>query len=323
MSIRLGIIGLGAMGAELLEVATIHPDFTVVLGADIDQAAVEHSRTKYPNVTFSTVPDEVIDSDEIEAVYIATPPKFHADYSIRAMKRGKHVFCEKPLAISIAGGEAMLVATRETGVVNAVNFALADRHAFLEIERAFKAGEIGEVRRVDIRFLFPKWPRDFQVDAAWLNRREQGGFIREVFSHFVYITDRLLGPLNAKRIDIEFPTPGSESRVDALLNAGGIPVTVFGQTAVAAPETYEWYILGNRRSYCLRNWGQLLVSDGGEWSSVELNGERGTEYTRLTSFATAIRGGEQINLADFAAAFRVQKIVESFHSTASASGANA
>lgn len=318
--IRLGIVGLGAMGEEMLDVAVAHPDFTVAIAADIADQAVERVRSKHPEIIFSANPDDVIEAD-VDAVYIAAPPKFHADYAIRGMKNGKHVFCEKPLAISIADGDAMLAAAKETGLVNAVNFALADRNVFLEIERAFKAREIGEIRGIEMRFLFPKWPRDFQADAAWLDGREQGGFIREVFSHFAYITDRLLGPITAKQIEIDHPAGSSESSAFALLEAGGVRIRVFGQTDIAAPETYEWNLFGSRRSYSLRNWSELFVSEGEEWREVAPAGEKGTEHTRLTSFADAIHGGERKNLADFSAAFRVQKIVESFHSTTSV-GAN-
>ncbi|PZS30305.1 MAG: hypothetical protein DLM58_13890 [Pseudonocardiales bacterium] len=42
---------------------------------------------------------------------------------------------------------------------------------------------------------FPEWPRAFQADARWLADRAQGGFVREVLSHFIYLTDRLVGPV--------------------------------------------------------------------------------------------------------------------------------
>ena len=144
--INLGVIGLGAMGFEMLSVAAEHSDFNVLLCADIDSESVSRAKNNYPQIQFTTSPSDVIDSQEIEAVYIATPPIFHADYAVRAMRLGKAVFCEKPLAISISDGETMVEVARQSGVVNVLNFALADRHAALEIERALKSGEIGDVR---------------------------------------------------------------------------------------------------------------------------------------------------------------------------------
>ncbi len=318
VTINLGIIGLGAMGFEMLRVASEHSDFNVLLCADIDSESVSRAKDNYPQIQFTTSPSEVIDSREIEAVYIATPAIFHADYAVQAMRQGKAVFCEKPLAISISDGETMVEVAKQTKVANALNFALADRHAALEIERALKAGEIGDVRAAEVRLLFPKWPRDFQAGAAWLAGRQQGGFMREVFSHFAYLTDRLLGPLTLNYAHLEFPaenTTGSETAADGLLIAGDVPISVIGQTGVAVPETYEWYLYGTRRSYCLRNWGELFVSDGKDWSKVTLDGERGSERTRLTAFARAIRRESHDELPDFTVGLRVLHIVEAFHRT--------
>lgn len=316
--VNLGIIGLGAMGFEMLSVAAEHPDFTVLLCADIDSGSVRRAKDNYPQIQFTTSPSDVIDSQEIEAVYIATPPIFHSDYAIRAMKQGKAVFCEKPLAISISDGETMVDVAKQTNVANALNFALADRHAALEIERALKAGEVGDALGVEVRLLFPKWPRDFQAGAAWLAGRQQGGFIREVFSHFAYLTDRLLGSLTVNFAHLEFPaenTTESETFAYGLLNAGDVLISVIGQTGVTVPETYEWYLYGTRRSYCLRNWGELFVSDGENWSNLALDGERGSERTRLTAFARAIRRERYDELPDFAVGLRALHTVEAFHRT--------
>lgn len=313
--IGLGIIGLGAMGTELLEAAARHDDFDVVLCADVNETAVARESGKYPNIDFTTLPDAVAAAENLDAVYIATPPRFHAAYAMEAMRRGKAVFCEKPLAVDLAEGQAMAYLADQMGVVTAVNFALADRHATLDIERALGAGELGSVGSVEIRLAFPQWPRAFQADASWLWGRLEGGFVREVFSHFAYLTDRLIGELEPVFVSLDFPQGGEASEISAfgLFRASGVPVRVFGQAGLAVPESYEWVVSGSRRSYRLRNWGDLQVSDGKTWEDVVLKGERGSEYTRLSAFARAIRGEPQTNLADFAAGLRVQRAVEAFH----------
>ena len=204
-AINLGIIGLGAMGSYMLSVAAEHPDFNVLLCVDVNPDTVRSARETYPHIQFTTSPADVIGSQQIEAVYIATPPLFHAEYAIGAMRQGKSVFCEKPLAISVAEGAMMVEVARQTNIANAINFPLADDRAVLEIERALQTGEIGNIRGVDVRLLFPIWPRDWQAGATWVAGREQGGFIREVFSHFAYLTDRLLGPVTLDFVQMKFP----------------------------------------------------------------------------------------------------------------------
>jgi 1,5-anhydro-D-fructose reductase (1,5-anhydro-D-mannitol-forming) len=313
--IKLGIVGLGAMGLEMLSVATNHPNFNLICCADINEQVINKASKEFPSIHFTTSTADVLDSLEIEAVYIATPPIFHADYAIRAMNQGKAVFCEKPLSISLADGKEMLKISEKTGVATALNFALSDRHATLELERAIKNDEVGDIRGVEVRLLFPRWVRDFQVGATWLEGREQGGFIREVFSHFAYLTDRLLGPITTEFTQLHFPPENpekSETFAFGLFKAGDVPVTLIGHSGLAVPELYEWFIYGTKRSYCLRNWGDLFIFEGNDWQSVALSGDRGSEFTRLSAFSRKIKGGREDNLSDFSAGFRVQQIVESF-----------
>jgi predicted dehydrogenase len=309
----LGIIGLGAMGAQMARAATDHPDFVIRWAADLRHDLIEEARGRFPDVTFTTDPYAVIGSD-VDAVYVATPPATHADLVVAALAAGKAAFCEKPLAVSAADGRRMVDAAQRAGLANAVNFALSDRDAVLELGRALASGEVGEVREVEIRVGFPVWPRAFQAHASWLDGRDQGGFVREVLSHFVYLTDKLLGPLTTEHARVRYAEPDrSELSAVGVLSASGIPVQVTGVAGMAGPEFYEWTLWGEKRSYRLSGWGVLSAWDGSQWSEVALSGPKGSEATRLTRFAAAMGGTPQPDLADFEAALRVQTVIESFH----------
>jgi predicted dehydrogenase len=314
--VRLGIIGLGAMGGEMLAVATADPDAVVTVAADVRPSVLEHHRRRHPGVRFTADPEEVLGTGGLDALYVATPPAHHA-----GLRRGLAVFCEKPLAVDLGDGERMRGAAASTATPCVVNFALSDRHAVLEVERALQADEVGRVVGVDVRLRFTTWPRAFQADAAWLATRAQGGFVREVFSHFAYLTDRLVGPIRAVDVSVDHPADapaGAELAARGLLRAGDVPVHVSAVSGVSAPSTAgdercEWILWGTRRSYLLRDWDQLFASDGGDWTPVALSGERGSEATRLSRFLAAARGEPVEHLADVAAAFRVQAAVEAFH----------
>jgi 1,5-anhydro-D-fructose reductase (1,5-anhydro-D-mannitol-forming) len=311
--LALGVIGLGAMGREVLDVAAAHPDVSVAVCADLDAAAVARARQAHPSIECTTAVADVLDAAAVDAVYIATPPASHAGYALAAIDSGKAVLCEEPLAVALADGERMVAAALRAGIANAVNFALADRHAVLEVERALRAGEVGDVRGVEIRMTFPIWPREFQAGAQWLAEREQGGLVREVLSHFIYLTDRMLGPVTPVFTRLEGAPDRSEQAAFGLLQAGGNSVCVSGRVGAAMPESYEWLLHGTKRSYCLRDWGTLLSSDGGAWGELTLRGERGSEATRLSAFARAVRGRPEPHLPDFAAGLRVQRVIEAFH----------
>ncbi len=313
--VRLGVIGLGVMGSRTLNAALAHPEYVVPRAADLRADAVAATRAAHPGIEFGS-PLEVAEAADLDAVYLATPPASHAELAVAALRSGKAVFCEKPLAVDPAEGRLMRDVAVATGLPNAVNFPLADTEATLRVERDLRAGEAGELRGVDIRLTFPVWPRAWQASATWVGERAEGGFMREVFSHFAYLTDRLAGPLRALETRLDFPQDPAAGEIAAygLLSAGGVPVHVSGRAGVAGPESYEWILWGTRRSYLLRDWRQLSVSDGGAWSPVQPDADApGGEGSRLTSFARAVRGEEYGNLSDFAAALRVQEAVEAFH----------
>ncbi|MFB9908801.1 Gfo/Idh/MocA family protein [Allokutzneria oryzae] len=313
MRTRLGVIGLGAMGTRVLTVAANHIDFEVRRASDLSAAAIDRLAPAHPGILFSTNGMELAEAADLDAVYIATPPASHERFTLAALSSGKAVFCEKPLAVDLAEGRRMRDAAERGGLATAVNFALSDQGSVTEVERALSAGEVGSVRGVDIRLHFPRWPRAFQADARWLDEREQGGFVREVLSHFVYLTDRVLGPLRPVHASLDHAPGASEVAARGLLRAGEVPVHVSGRAGAAGGELYEWVLWGTRRSYLLRDWSELFVSEGEDWRPVELADSSGSQAKRLSLFAAAIRGERGPGLADFAAALRVQEVIEAFH----------
>ncbi|MEV6608422.1 Gfo/Idh/MocA family oxidoreductase [Kutzneria sp. NPDC051319] len=303
--IRLGVIGLGVMGRRTFAQAVKHPDFEVTFLADANPEVEDAIQGEFPDIPVLPATEF---PDHVDAIYIATPPSWHAPYALQALEQGIAVFCEKPLAVDLAEGRAMAAA----GGVTAVNFPLSDTNGTLYLEKAIP--EAGRLLGVDVRMTFPQWPRPFQAPAAWVGERAEGGFIREVFSHFAYLTDHLVGPISAERATVDYPASGSEVAARGLLRAGEVPVQVTGYANVAAPEHYEWTLWGSKRSFRLTNWAQLSTSDGGPWTPVEVSGDgTGAETTRLSRFAQAIRGLRPANLADFADALRVQEVVEAFY----------
>ncbi|MFI7125822.1 Gfo/Idh/MocA family protein [Nonomuraea sp. NPDC050153] len=308
--IRLGIIGLGVMGAEMLDVAQRHPRFEVVAAADPSPRAVASARAVHPGPSYVDDADELLGHHALDAVYIASPPATHAHHAIRAMEAGLAVFAEKPLSVDLAEGREMVRVAAATGTANALNFVMSDRGAALAVGNAIRTGEVGTIRGIEMRFTFPQWPRAFQESARWVAGRAQGGFLREVASHYLFLTDRLLGPLQPSRTHVTYGATAEDAAYGLFL-AGDVPVTLSGQVA-AGPETYEWTLLGTERSYRITDWARLWVGDDQGWTPVDVDEPRGSEHTRLSEFARAVRG-EDTTLADFAAGLRVQELVEHFH----------
>ncbi len=98
--------------------------------------------------------DRIADNPDIDAVYIALPNALHAEYAIRAAEAGKHVLCEKPLAVSVDECNAMIAASNAAGTYLGVAYRLAFEPNHLEIIRLGREQAFGPVQivRADIGF---------------------------------------------------------------------------------------------------------------------------------------------------------------------------
>lgn len=110
--------------------------------------------------------DALLASDRIDAVYVALPNDQHADYTIRALKAGKHVMVEKPLATSLAEGEAMIAAAAQSGAFLMTAYRLHNEPATHAMLEAVRSGKIGAPIYVAATF-------GFQVQAS--NHRLKAG----------------------------------------------------------------------------------------------------------------------------------------------------
>lgn len=107
--------------------------------------------------------DRLRDDPAIDVVYIVLPNSLHAEYAVRALEAGKHVFCEKPMAVTPAECERMIAAAKRAGKQLGIAYRAHFEPHNLEAERRLKAGEIGTLRHFTSehgRLLKPEEPQD-------------------------------------------------------------------------------------------------------------------------------------------------------------------
>jgi predicted dehydrogenase len=114
--------------------------------------------------------DALLADPDIDAIYNPLPNNLHAEWTIRAAQAGKHILCEKPLALSLAEVDAMTEAARRNNVVLMEAFMYRHHPKTLKIRELIAAGEIGEVRLIEGSFCFTLERPD---DIRW--KPEQGG----------------------------------------------------------------------------------------------------------------------------------------------------
>ncbi len=92
--------------------------------------------------------DSIVENKDIDIVYVVLPNSMHADFCIRAAKAGKHVICEKPMAVSVAECDAIIAACKQAGVKLSVGYRLHSEPYTQEVMRIVKDKTYGEVRYV-------------------------------------------------------------------------------------------------------------------------------------------------------------------------------
>lgn len=313
MTHRIGIIGLGIMGRRMLANMRLHPQFEPVAMWDPSGVACDAAKDEAPEVAVAANADEVIVATD--AVYLACPPVPRKTYALAAAAAGKGVFLEKPLGIDLGESRDLVAGLSSAGVPSAVNFTQAAGKALGETVRAFASGEAGSPAGIDIVVTYSKWPRAWQVEADWLRFRAEGGYVREVISHFVFLSLRLLGPLRVVSASPSYPADASlcETHVLARLeNAGGVPVTILGSVGGAQPDRQEVTVKGSSRSYRIAEFFNLSVSDGGSFEqAIEPPADPRLEtLQRQLSELDKCMIGEAHILATVEEALAVQEIVE-------------
>lgn len=318
MTIGLGVIGAGIMGERLLRVAAEHAGDVVHVSGVWDLSAEALARVGgISGAPAARSAEEVIEG--ADCVYIATPPATHLSYARIAMAAGKAVFLEKPLATDVVDAqrfvEEALAGGREARM--AVNYPFASSPAVARLQAWLAEGAAGAPGSFEIDAAFAEWPRAWQRAAAgWLNTREQGGFTREVLSHLLFLSRRVLGPLHLRTSQAEYPVDGGpERRVEARLDAGGVPGRLHGAVGGTEAEDHNTWTVSGVGAVRLRDWSIAERSrPDGSWvaDADALPNERMRPLVlrrQLEGVARMTRG-EPHGLATLSEALEVQDIVE-------------
>jgi predicted dehydrogenase len=302
------------MGQRMLGNLAAHERFEIAGGWDASPDARRQAAALHPAVDFETEPDALIGSTATDLVYIGVPPMAHAPYALAAITAGKPVLCEKPLGVDVTASRLLTERMEASGLPHAVNFAYGSSRAGDVIRDALATGAFGSLIGVDIRLHFGQWPREWQKSATWLALRAEGGYVREVLSHFLYLVDRVLGPAQLEAADVRYPPDATlcETHAMARLSAGNVPISVACSAGGAGPDQVEITFWGTRHSHRLVDWYRTQESDGGPWveTTVPVDDPRRDGAIRQLNQIAAMLEGRPHSLPDFRAALRVQGLIE-------------
>ena len=315
MSTGVALIGLGVMGTRMLGSLTVNDGFRPVTMWDPSDHARDAAAAAFPDVAIAADAAAAIDAPGVDVVYIACPPATHVVYAEMAAAAGKAIYCEKPLAVDLAESEKLVAIVNDGGLPNAVNYLFGAALTVDFIEEQLAAGALGEIVGVDLRLHFVPWPRVWQQSATWLSDRAEGGYLREVGSHFIFLTEKLFGPATLVDSSVSYPADGvaCETGFSLRLDCSGRAMSMSGSSVGAGPDVVEYVIWGTERSIKLDNWTDVYVSSGGDWERQEIFGAddpRRANSDRFLGEFDRLLQGRPSSVASFADALSVQRLVE-------------
>ena len=266
---KVAIIGLGIMGRRMLQHMRIHEKFEPNYLWDPDKNACEKAIEVDTESKIMDSPEEAINAADL--VYLACPPKVREAYAIDAAQKGKALFLEKPLGIDVEHSKNFIESLKNFNVPLAVNFTQAAGLALNELLHAKSNGELGEMIGVDIIVTYPKWPREWQKEADWLRFKAEGGMTREVISHFLFFSERVLGQLELKWAKVVYPKDDLLCETDVLARLetqDGKCVNILASVGGVQPDRQEMTIRGTKTSRRVSEFYKDFESNGGEFLSL-------------------------------------------------------
>ena len=169
VKLRWGILGAARINQQLMPAIVEAKNSELVAIASRRPKAAAETLEKYApqekNVTIYDSPEALLDDSSIQAVYIPLANKEHAEWVLRAIAKGKHVLCEKPMALTVADIEAIEVAAEKHQVTVMEGFMYRFHPQHARVKEIINSGLIGDVRSVRSSFSYlMQTAREYRID---------------------------------------------------------------------------------------------------------------------------------------------------------------
>lgn len=259
--ISIGIIGAGIVGERIIKQIQQEDGAEIVAVFDENSNRLQDLQKNY-GVPIAASLDEILYS-KADWIYIGTPPASHAEIARLAADAGINVLSEKPLAHNAEAGQQMVQAVTENRVRSAMHFPLMYSAAVHEMAKRAKNGSIGNIVRIELQTVFPEWPRPWQ-QTPWIGSRLEGGFIREVFPHYLQLIERVFGKISIAAHQVTYPDQPDSCETGVLAHGMAnetIPLLLSGLSGVGQKELLQFKIYGSDGVLTLENWSQLFISE--------------------------------------------------------------
>lgn len=195
MSLRVALIGLGKMGLSHYAIINSHPNVKLVAICDTSGYVLE-VLNKYVGIKCYTDYKKMLSEEKPDAVFIATPSRFHGEMVKSALDRDIHVFCEKPFCLDLAEGQRLVGLAESKGLVNQVGYHYRFVGAFQEMKRLVDADVLGRIHHVRAEAYGPVVLKS--KGSTWrTSKNEGGGCLYDYACHGIDLVNYVVGPPDA------------------------------------------------------------------------------------------------------------------------------
>ena len=170
----IAVVGTGYIGGEHMRVIAANPRarLEVICSTERSRGVAEELQREHGAARTTTDYEDVLSDDRVEIVYLCTPNSLHEAQAVAALEAGKHLFVEKPLAVTVAGARRIVAAARGAGTRVMVGHGARFSRIFIAIHELVRSGRLGEACFVEGDYVHDLGPflglpgHDWWMDAA-------------------------------------------------------------------------------------------------------------------------------------------------------------
>ncbi len=178
---RIAVWGLGKHAINRILPAINKVNGLQLLGVCSRTESVVNECAQIMDCQSWTDPNEMLNEQKLDIVYLATPIGLHAEQGMRVLQAGKHLWCEKPFTCEIAKSEVLIRISRSKGLTVAEGFMYLHHAQFKDVQNRIQSGMLGHIKDINLRFGFPFLERPgFRFDSSLC-----GGALWDVGSYTV------------------------------------------------------------------------------------------------------------------------------------------
>lgn len=207
-NLRVGVIGVGWGSLVLAPAFAVAPGYDVVALCSRQQERVTAAAAKLGIAETTTDWRELVARDDLDVIAVCTPTPLHHEQTIAALRAGKHVLCEKPLALDAAQAREMAEVAEETGLVTGVNFEGRWLRERLPVWDLVRDGFLGDAYLARVTSSADYWHPVRPLQSEWMySRADGGGYLLGLASHDIDYLTALFGPPEAVCADVTTSLP--------------------------------------------------------------------------------------------------------------------